>query len=189
LDGGQFIHRFWVRQQRGTISFWLSLKKSPLFELFFSNPFYKPTNPILQTYQPHSRACNPSSPSYIFCGPNTLVSRVSRSNAHSSIFNIVAHSSVSSIVPSPSLVVMWVPSHHHHRLCLKVHSAPYPLLLVFSFSFTLHGAIEDDNEQSLVVIFLFVLPRYKRQRQVVVLFVDVFYALLKRFWYAILSSF
>jgi len=52
LDGGQFIHRFWVRQQPGTISFWLSLKKSPLFELFFSNPFYKPTNPILELATP-----------------------------------------------------------------------------------------------------------------------------------------
>jgi len=48
LDGGQFIHRFWVGQPLATGSFWVGLKKFSFFELFFSNVFYKPTNPILR---------------------------------------------------------------------------------------------------------------------------------------------
>jgi hypothetical protein len=59
--------------------------------------FFKP---VLQTYHPHSRACNPYSPSFIFGGPNTLLSSISRSNAHNSISDAIAHSSVSFIVPS-----------------------------------------------------------------------------------------
>jgi hypothetical protein len=68
-------------------------KKSSLsFELFFSNPFYKPTKPL-------SRTCNPfsSSPSCIFSGPNTLVSNISRSTVHNFIYNTIVHSNVSSI--------------------------------------------------------------------------------------------
>jgi hypothetical protein len=74
LDGGQFIHWLWVGQLPATISFCVGLeKKVPfLFDLFFFEP-------VLQTYQPHSRACNPSSssPSCIFGWPNILVSSVS----------------------------------------------------------------------------------------------------------------
>jgi hypothetical protein len=79
--------------------------------------FFKP---VLQTYQSHSRACNPlpSSPSCIFGGPNTLASSVSKSNVHSSISNAL-------------FVPMWASLCHHHCLCLQVHFALYPLLLAF----------------------------------------------------------
>jgi hypothetical protein len=104
-----------------------------------------------------------SSPSYIFGGPNILVSSVSRSNAHSSISSVIARSNVSSIVPSSSLVLVWTPSRPRHCLRLQVHflkayPTPYSLLIVLKFSFNLHRAIEDDNEQLLIIIFFFVLP-------------------------------
>ncbi len=88
-------------------------KMSPfLLPLFF--------NLVLQTYQPHYKACNPSSssPYCIFGVPNILVSSVFRNNMHSSISSAIAHSSVSSIVPSPLLILTWAPSRHCHSLCL-----------------------------------------------------------------------
>jgi hypothetical protein len=105
-------------------------KEVPFFWPFFFKP-------VLQTYQPHSRACNPSysSPSCIFGGPNTLMSSVSRRKTHNSISSAITCSSVSSIVSLPSLVLMWALLHHCHRLCLHVHSTPYPLLLIFFFFF------------------------------------------------------
>ncbi len=71
-------------------------KLSPFFYLFFSNSFYKSTNPILGHANPFS-----SSPSWIFGGPNTLVSNVFKNNTHNSISNAIAHSNVSCIVPLP----------------------------------------------------------------------------------------
>jgi hypothetical protein len=68
------------------------LKKLPLFFDRFS---FKPG---LQTYKLHFRACNPSSPSCIFGGPNTLMSSVLGNNAHNSIPNAMAGSNVSFIV-------------------------------------------------------------------------------------------
>jgi len=93
LVGGQFIHWLWVGQPPATIPFWAGSKKNfPFFLTFFS------FKPILQTYQPHFRTWNPSSPSCIFGGPNTLMSSVSKNNAHNSISNAIACSNVSFIV-------------------------------------------------------------------------------------------
>ncbi len=77
-------------------------KNNPFFFFFFFSKH------VLQSYQPHFRACNLSSscPSYIFGGPNTLVSSVSKSNAHNSISSAIIHSNVSSTVPLPSFVLM-----------------------------------------------------------------------------------
>jgi hypothetical protein len=89
LDGAQFIHPLWVGQALATGSFWVGLKKSP----FSKNKFKR----VLQTYQNHFNAWNPFSSSLcIFGGPNTLMSSVSKSNAHNSI----------TPSPMPSLVLM-----------------------------------------------------------------------------------
>ncbi len=70
-----------------------------------------------------------------------------RANTHNSISNTITHSSVTSIVPSPLLVLKWALSHHCHHLCLHVHFAPYPLLLIFKI---LHcDAKDDDNRHHL----------------------------------------
>ncbi len=63
-------------------------KRTPFFWPFFFQTHF--TN-----YQPHSRTCNPSSPSYIFGEPNILVSSVSKNNAHNSISSTIACSIVS----------------------------------------------------------------------------------------------
>jgi hypothetical protein len=75
----QHVHFGWV------------YKKFPFLNFFFKL--------VLQTYQPHFKACNPSSSLLcIFGGPNILVSSVSKSNIHNSISSAITHFNVSSIV-------------------------------------------------------------------------------------------
>jgi hypothetical protein len=66
---------------------WVFKETSPFFWPFFFQTCF--TN-----YQPHSRTCNPSSPFYIFCEPNILVSSVSKNNTHNSISSTIACSIV-----------------------------------------------------------------------------------------------
>jgi hypothetical protein len=167
---GNSSTNFWVGQPPPTVLLWVGLKNNnPFFWLFF----FFPPKPVLQTYHPpHSRACNPYSPSCIFGGPNTLLSSISRSNAHNSIFNTIAR------------IQVWVSLCHRHRLCFQVYSAPYPLLLVFKFYFTLLCDIE-----LFVIVFLFLLPWYKRQWWIVALLIIISFVLLEGFWYAISWSF
>jgi len=103
---------FWI-EGNSSIDFGLAnhLQQFHFAQVFKKEvPFFLPFffKPVLQTYQPHSRACNPSysSPSCIFGGPNTLMSSVSGRKTHNSISSAITCSSVSSIVSLPSLVLM-----------------------------------------------------------------------------------
>jgi hypothetical protein len=92
---------FWMEDDSSTnfglpnhlqqVNFQWVKKKSPSLTCFFKL--------VLQTYQTHFKACNPSSSlPCIFGGPSSLVSSVSRSNAHHSISSAITRFNVSSNV-------------------------------------------------------------------------------------------